>query len=261
MQDHEEDVAGLQAEDSGMARHGRAFVARMLEKYDAGEASEGTSQRQSCSEAGIPRATLQHWLGRRASLAGSPKAVAFFESPEGVAFLHRFVVAAHLVMTWMGPCGIRLVGLLVDLTGLGPFIASSYGSQQRISAKMQTALAEYGAEERSLLAAGMERKEITVCEDETFLSEDICLVAMEPVSGFILLEEYAEKRDTATWDAALRKATRGPEVDVVQSTSDEAAALVSHAKSLGAKHSCCVAIPLSTNDTTGCSLAGTGAAC
>jgi len=237
MQDHEESEASLREEDSGTARHGRATVATKLAEYDSRTVSEGKSQRQVAAETGIPRTTLQHWLGRRESLTASPKAVAFFESPEGVAFLHGFVVAAHLVMTWMGPCGIRLVGLLTDLTGLGPFIASSYGSQQRISAEMQEALAEYGAEERARLAAGMERRKITVCEDETFLSEDICLVAMEPVSNFILLEEYAEKRDAATWGTALGAATHGLDIEVVQSTSDEAAALLSHAESLGAAHS------------------------
>jgi hypothetical protein len=237
MQDHEESEAIVRGEDSGSSRHGRASVAAKLEEYDFRTASGGKSQRRFAAETGVPRATIQAWLLRRRSLAASPKAVAFFESPEGLAFLHSFVVAAHLVMTWMGPCGIRLVGLLIELTGLGPFIASSYGSQQRISAEMQEALAEYGAEERARLGAAMEQKKITVCEDETFLSEDICLVAKEPVSDFILLEEYAEKRDAATWNAAMGAARQGLKVEVVQSTSDEAAALLSHAESLGAAHS------------------------
>ena len=237
MRDLVEYEAYERAEDSGVERHGRATVARMLEEYDARAGAEGASQRRFAVEAGIPRTTLQHWLGRRESLEASPAAVAFFESPEGVAFLHAFVVAAHLVMTWMGPCGIRLVGLLIELAGLGPFVASSYGSQQRFSAKMQAALVEYGAEERERLAAGMEHKAITVCEDETFLSEDICLVAMEPVSGFVLAEEYSERRDAATWDATLEAAKQGLDVEVVQSTADEAAALVRHAKNQGAEHS------------------------
>jgi hypothetical protein len=237
MRDHVEEDVHEGAEDSGAVRYGRAAEARLLEEYDARAYAGGASQRQFAAEAGIPRTTLQHWLGRREGVDASPAAVAFFESPEGVAFLHAFVVAAHLAMTWMGPCGVRLVGLLIELSGLGPFIASSYGSQQRISAAMQAALVEYGAEERLRLAEGMERKRVTVCEDETFLSEDICLVAVEPVSDFILLEEYAERRDAETWDAALGAATQGLDVEVIQSTSDEAAALARHAKVQGARHS------------------------
>ena len=237
MRDHVEDGACERTEDSVVEHHGRVAVALALEEYDARSVAEGASQRRFASEADIPRTTLQHWLGRRESLAASPAAVAFFESPEGVAFLHAFVVSAHLVMTWMGPCGIRLVGQLIELTGLGPFVASSYGSQQRFSAKMQAALVEYGAEERERLAAGMECKAITVCEDETFLSEDMCLVAAEPVSGFVLAEEYSEKRDAATWDATLDAATQGLAVEVIQSTADEASALARHAKNQGAQHS------------------------
>ncbi len=237
MRDLVEDEARERAEDSGAERHGRAAVARMLEEYDAQAGTEGASQRRFAAEAGISRTTLQHWLGRRESLDASRAAVVFFESPEGVAFLHAFVVAAHLVMTWMGPCGIRLVGLLIELTGLGPFVATSYGSQQRFSAELQAALAEYGAEERKRLAASMEHKAITVCEDETFLSEDICLVAMEPVSGFVLAEEYSEKRDAATWDATLDEARQGLDVEIIQSTADEASALARHAKNQGAEHS------------------------
>ena len=40
--------------------------------------------------------------------------------------------------------------------------------------------------------------------DETFHPE-ICLVAIEPVSNFILLERYAADRSAATWTQALEQ--------------------------------------------------------
>ena len=64
------------------------------------------------------------------------------------------------------------------------FIASSYGSQQAVSAQMERAVVSYGTREQATLSATMPAKEITVCEDETFHPE-ICLVAMEPVSNYI----------------------------------------------------------------------------
>lgn len=64
------------------------------------------SQRQLAEELEIPRSTLQHWLKRRDSIDAAHEVVAFFESPMGVAFLHRLVLAAHFVMTLLGPCGI-----------------------------------------------------------------------------------------------------------------------------------------------------------
>ena len=55
---------------------------------------------------------------------------------------------------------------------------------------------------------GMALRQVTVCEDETF-HPGICLVALEPVSNFILLEQYAEDRSAATWTQALDAAMAG----------------------------------------------------
>jgi hypothetical protein len=83
----------------------------------------------------------------------------------------------------------------------------------------------------------MPERAITVCEDETYHPE-ICLVAMEPVSNFILLERYAEDRSAGTWTQALAQSLQGLKVDVVQGTSDEAKGLLRHVeRDLGAHHS------------------------
>ncbi|MCP4166995.1 MAG: hypothetical protein GY759_14055 [Chloroflexi bacterium] len=74
------------------------------------------SQRQVAEELAIPRSTLQHWLKRKEQIDADPALVAFLESPTGVAFLHRLVLAAHFVITLMGPCGVRMVCLFLELT-------------------------------------------------------------------------------------------------------------------------------------------------
>ena len=77
---------------------------------------------------------------------------------------------------------------------------------------------------------------VTVCEDETF-HPDICLVAIEPVSNFILLEQYVPDRTAATWTQALTTALDGLPVTVIQGTSDAAKALRHHVEhDLGAHH-------------------------
>src|SRR5450432_3736601 len=63
------------------------------------------SQRQFAAQASVPRATLQHWLGRQRRLDLDPLAARFFDSPPGLAFLHRLVVAAHLVFTLESTAG------------------------------------------------------------------------------------------------------------------------------------------------------------
>jgi len=200
-------------------------------------AQRAISQRQFAQEHGVPRSTLQYWLARKATIDADPALVAFFESPVGLAFLHRLVVAAHLVFTNVGPCGIRLLCQFLELSKLDCFVAASYGSQQQVSQQMEAEIGAFGKQERARLAAGMAAKKISICEDETFHPET-CLVAIEPVSGFILVERYAEHRDAETWNQAIKQGAEGLAVEVIQSCSDEAKGILRHVREeLGAHHS------------------------
>ena len=183
----------------------RAEIAEKMNDFKQGY-QHTPSQRQLAKDLAIPRTTLQHWLKREESIDADPAIVTFFESPVGVVFLHRLVVALHLVITLVGPSGIRVVCQFLELTGLDQFVAASYGPQQKVSVAVQKAVVAFGQEERERLSKGMDHKQITVCEDETFHPQ-VCLVAIEPVSNFILLEQYAENRKAETWTDALREAT------------------------------------------------------
>lgn len=185
----------------------------------------------------IPSSTLQYWQQRKERIDAAPEVVAFFESPPGVIFLHRLVLAAHFVMTLLGPCGIRLVGRFLELAGLDRFVAASYGPQQRVSAAMEQATVAFGQAEDGRLSAGMPAKKMAVCEDETFHPQT-CLVAIEPVSNFILLEQYRDDRTAATWTASIKEAIGERPLEIIQATSDEARGLGHHIKEdLGGHHS------------------------
>lgn len=218
------------------ARWDRARTATEVVAFEA-IAHRAISQRRFAKECGVPRSTLQHWLARKATIKADPALIAFLESPVGLAFLHQLVGALHLVFTQVGSSGIRLVCQFLELSALDRFVASSYGAQQQVSRRMQTEIGAFAAQERTRLAQSMSPKKITVCEDETFHPET-CLVAIEPVSDFILLEKYAGHRDAETWDQALKQAVDGLPVEVVQSTSDEAKGILAHVREgLGAHHS------------------------
>ena len=185
----------------------------------------------------IPRSTLEYWLSRKESIDADPGLVEFFESEVGIAFLHRVIVAAHFAITMIGPSGVRVVCQFLKLSGLDQFIAASYGSQQAVAAEMETAIVNYGVRQQADLGANMPAKEITVCEDETFHPE-ICLVAMEPVSNYILLEAYAPDRKAQSWTAALHESLEQLPITVVQGSSDEGLGLRHHIeKDLGVHHS------------------------
>jgi hypothetical protein len=84
----------------------------------------------------------------------------------------------------------------------------------------------------------MQPKTITVCGDEHFHESLMCLVAIEPVSNFILLEDYRNHRDEDTWTQALKTATAGMPVEIIQLTSDQAKGLLACAQNgLNAHHS------------------------
>ncbi len=214
------------------------------ERVDAGELvsdfetrDQTISQRDFAKMADVPRSTLRYWLARKNSIDAHPALIDFFENPVGIAFLHRLITAAHVSFTKNGTASIHNISDFLEKSGLAPFVASSYSSQRKVSQQLDDNIIEFGEIEAKRLAQQMPTKIITLCEDETFHPE-ICLVAIEPVSNFILVERYAMDRKTKTWDQAVSDALDGLPVEVIQVASDEGRSLISHAlKGLKVHHS------------------------
>lgn len=83
----------------------------------------------------------------------------------------------------------------------------------------------------------MPAKAITVAQDETFTG-GLCLVAMDPDSNYLLLEQTAQGRDQDTWHTLIEQALSGLNCQIIQSTSDEAPGLLAYVEHhLGAHHS------------------------
>jgi hypothetical protein len=199
--------------------------------------AQGLSLRQAAKALDVPRSTLQAWRAYQDSLDEHPAVVAFFHSAPGLAFLHRLVLGIPLVCTEVGACGIRLVCLLLKLTGLDRFVGASYGTQPQVNRQVEEAIRAYRREESARLARDMPTKAITVAKDATFTG-GLCLVAMEPKSNSILLEQAAQGRDQDTWHALMEQALAGLNCRVIQSTSDEAPGLLAYVEHhLGAHHS------------------------
>jgi hypothetical protein len=197
----------------------------------------GETQRGVAAASGVARSTLQAWC--REVPHGDPPAgsAAFVRTPDGLSWLHRTVWAAHFSITLRAAGGTRLVSEFLELSGLSAFVGVSDGAQHALNAALETAVVAVAEAQRTALAEGMAPRQATVCEDDTF-HPGICWVAIEPVSNFIPLEQYAADRTAATWTAALDGACTGLAVEVIQSTADEAQALRRHAETdLGAHHS------------------------
>jgi hypothetical protein len=225
-----------QINHSSQPRWDRFERADLFEQYRELR-TQGISERQAAKELKVPRTTLQAWRRWHDTLDMCPHVADFFQSGPGLAFLHRLVIAFHLVCVEVGACGIRLVCLFLHLTGLNRFVAASYGAQQQVNLQVEQAMVTYDHDETARLASGMPQKDLTVPQDETFTG-GLCLITMDPESNFIILEQLAQARDQTTWDDLMAPALAPLKCRVIQSTSDEAPGLLAYVEHyLEAHHS------------------------
>ena len=205
-------------------------IARSIDPRRGSDPSR-RSRRQDARERNIPESTLRSWEHAHAkALAdadGDPSADAFFRSPVGRDVLHRLWVAVLFGVTLCGAGGARLAARIFQLAGLARWIGASPASCQRAARAMTDRVADFGREESQRLATQGPTRKVTICEDETFHPQT-CLVAMEPVSNFILLERYTEGRSSRAWKDAFSAATEGLRIEVVQGVGDAGKALTHH---------------------------------
>lgn len=199
---------------------------------------ETQSGRAAAKKTGQPRSTVQYHIKREAERGDDKEVSAFFRTVSGMALLHRLAMSIEFVLSQLSHAGLRLIQKIYELSGLDRWVACSQGTLSHRVRQLETNLIVYGEQQEArLLASRANKKAITCCLDETFPS-GICLVGMEPVSNFILLEEMAAQRDATTWAGALDNRLEQLQVNVIQVTSDEARALVKYTEQhLNAHHS------------------------
>ena len=220
----------------GPPRGDRTRRAERFEQYLALHA-QGRSLRQAAKALAGPRSTLQAWRVHQERLDAHPAVVAFFHSAPGLAFVPRLVLGMHLVCPEVGAGGMRLVCLLLQLTGLDRFVAASYGAQHQVNRQVEEAIVRYRQEESARLAQDMPAKDLTGAQDAT-CTGGLCLGAIDPKSNSIVLEPAAPARDQDTWDALMAQALAGLHCQGIQSTSDAAPGLLAYVEHpLGAQHS------------------------
>ena len=122
--------------------------------------TQGVSQRQAVKVLDVPRSTLQAWRAYHNRLDACPAVVAFFQRVPGLAFLHQLVIALHVVWVEIGACGMRLVCLFLQLTGLHRFVGASSGTQPQVNRHVEEAMGAYRQEEtRVWLRRGRRKRE------------------------------------------------------------------------------------------------------
>jgi hypothetical protein len=206
----------------------QAVVAAAFDHFD--DPDPPASQRQYAQQHAIPRSTLGHWLRQPDPDGIDPDLVAFFRSRCGLALLRRCVLALFVTFLFRGACGLRLLACFLRLCQLDRFVASSPGALHQLGQAIQADLDAFAAQERPRLACDMPHRHIAVVADENFHGPHVCLVAAEPASNFLLVEQYADHRDGATWTAAIQESIADLPVTVLLLTSDQAKGLINCAE-------------------------------
>jgi hypothetical protein len=185
------------------------------------------SQRELAKQYGIPRTTLQHWIDRKEKLKGKrdPKVVEFFESSSGQAWLHKMTLAAFMVFHQNGNSGAPDLHEFFEMSDVSTFVGTSVSALQKVSKTIDQKILVFDNEEVERLAQNMPHKNIPGALDENFIMDEMTLILMEPVSGFILSEQIEEKRDAETWHKVTQVGLKGLNVTIQQLVGDEASGL------------------------------------
>jgi hypothetical protein len=198
------------------------------------EINKGLSRREAAKIAKIPRSTLQEFAKTNENNF-SPKVVEFIKSPEGFYFLNKLLMTMMFHFVISGFCGIRQFCFWLEVSGLSNFIASSFNTWREIASNMENKILDFEKKEREILAKNMSEKNVSIAIDETFFKE-MCLVGIEPVSNFIFLEQYSEKRDAESWYKCITASTSDLKVKIVQIVGDQASGIISAAKNMFSSH-------------------------
>ena len=188
-------------------RWSRADIATALDDFSD---PDPPSQRASAQQLGIPHATFNYWT---APLLPLPRTTPW--TPSSAPPRASWSSAASswppsVVFQQHGACGIRLVGD-VPATDANWTVSSPARAERLhpLAAHLESDLVAFRDSEQPALAQQMKPRTITVVADEHFHGGKPCLVAIEPVSDFILVECYRDRRDADTWKEAIREGTRG----------------------------------------------------
>lgn len=190
--------------------------------------AQGTSERQAAADLGLPRSTLRDRKARADSLDADPLVRAFFTSSAGLMVLHRISLALHVAFPVLSPVGLPRLSLFLDLSGLDVFVGSSHASQFAFFSAVLRQTDLYGQHQVRVLGPRMPPQAISLLQDETFHSLPL-FVAVEPLSGYIVVESYGLACNAATWDLKASQALSGlPNVAVIQVGCDGGRALAAH---------------------------------
>ena len=149
------------------AQHPGDKIALILSKTDSAQSGKAPSLRALAREVDVAESTSRYWMNRKSEHKLDAETVAFLESPAGVRFLQRQMVAQHLVFGLMGGCGPSLHRHFLQLTGLHTFVACSNTTLRNLMRKLLDAVVTWGEQAKTELAKTMPRRKVSLGADDS----------------------------------------------------------------------------------------------
>jgi hypothetical protein len=194
------------------------------------------SEREAASLLEVPFSTMHFWKTQENNQKIDPELAEFLSTPIGQKFLNRVVSSAHMTIRY-GHGGIRGLREFLQLSQLDNFVASSVGALHAFIVRSEKHMLTFGANQEILLAQNLKRRKITVALDEMYRGHHPCLVAIEIISGYVLLEKFTDNRTAETWVKELKPKLEKLDVQLDQVVSDLCGGIRACAKEFGAVHS------------------------
>jgi len=125
----------------------------------------------------------------------------FWETAEGQAWLNLLVAGALYVFGLKGNQGAERLSEFFKLVRVSTHVGVSPTALRGIMKEMEEQVARFGVmQEEKQRGKGGDKREIVGSGDETWLGEQMLLVLMDLITGYLVLEEEAEDRSYATWE-------------------------------------------------------------
>ena len=150
-----------------------------------------------------------------------------WETEEGQEWLRIMVLAVIYVFGLKGNQGAERMNEFFERIRLDGHIGTSPSSLRSMRHEIEKLLVEFQrTQEAQQREKGQQGREIVASGDETWFNEDMLLVLMDLVSGYLIVEEEAKDRSYETWNAKAQARLKELGLRVRHFVSDRGKSLV-----------------------------------
>jgi hypothetical protein len=163
------------------------------------------SIRKLAKATGLPKSSVdRHCKGLRERVQQVPEAE-LWEHERGAQWLRVLVLAVIFVFGMKSGVGVERLSEFFHRIRFDRYVAASPTALRSLCGQMETVIMAYAAEQEQQRGQAEQRVPIIAGADETFFDQ-VILVMMDLVSGYLVVEEAADNRTYDTWQKRVQTA-------------------------------------------------------